>query len=205
MKYRAIGFDYGGVIGAGGMSGPNFNKRVCQLLDITKERYQEVYFSLNHLINLGEVSTWREFWQIFLEKLGKPEQLEELMAISDEYSRKLLIINQKIVNLVDELKTKGYKTGLLSNNQVENGKALREMGLDKHFDIFHISAETKFMKPSPEAFSYFAEALDVKLQELIFIDDAPKSLSTAEQCGFTPILFESYDKLTTQLRELGVL
>lgn len=204
-KYKAVGFDYGGVIGGGGMIGRDFTDQVCKLLDITKEEYDKVYFSLNHLINLGEILSWREFWPIFLEKLGMPEKLDNLMVISDEAKGRMHKLDQNVIDLADDLRGRGYKVGLLSNNTAENGQIIRKMGLDKHFDVFHISAETKLMKPNPAAFVHFVEELGVLPEGLIFIDDAPKSLSTAKECGFTPILFDSYEQLKDELSKLGVL
>jgi hypothetical protein len=39
---------------------------------------------------------------------------------------------------------------------------------------------------------------------MAFIDDAEKSLSTAQEVGFVPILFETYEKLRYQLTERGI-
>ncbi|TAH33439.1 HAD family hydrolase [Candidatus Saccharibacteria bacterium] len=204
MKYKAIGFDYGGVIGGVNAIGTNFKQQVCELLDIDGDTYSNVYFAINHKINLGEIATWREFWTIFLEKTGKPERLEALMAVNDEAAKNLQIIDSKMPVLIDTLRELGFKTGLLSNTTVEGGEDMRAQGLDKHFDVFHISAETKLMKPDPEAFKRLTDDLGVKLDELIFIDDAEKSLSTAKECGFTPILFRDFDDLVRQLRGLTI-
>ena len=110
-----------------------------------------------------------------------------------------------MVQLVDEIRAAGYKTGLLSNTTLEGGADMRRQGLDQHFDVFHISAETKLMKPQPAAFKHFADDLGVELAELIFIDDAEKSLSTAAECGFTPIFFKGRAELREQLQEIGIL
>lgn len=82
---------------------------------------------------------------------------------------------------------------------------MRRQGLEKHFDVFQISAETKLMKPQPEAFRHFAEALGVSVTELVFVDDAEKSLSTATECGFTSILFTGKEDLIGQLQSFGIL
>ena len=36
---------------------------------------------------------------------------------------------------------------------LEMGKRIRELNIDKHFDVFHISAETKLVKPEIKAFN----------------------------------------------------
>jgi HAD superfamily hydrolase (TIGR01509 family) len=127
------------------------------------------------------------------------------MAINDRYKKLLEVVNSDMVALVDQVRDAGYKTGLLSNNSREGGDKMRAKGLDKHFDVFHISEEKGFMKPQTEAFDQFAQELGVRHEELVFIDDSKKSLSTAEACGFTPVLFESYEQLKKQLKELNIL
>jgi len=44
----------------------------------------------------------------------------------------------------------------------------------------------------------------VSLNELVFIDDSPTSLVDAEEVGYTPILFESYEQLVADLRKLNI-
>lgn len=204
MKYRAVGFDYGGVIGGVGNTGNNFSDMARLLLGVSEDTFAETYFGMNHKINLGEVATWREFWTEFLDKLGQPEKLDELMVLSDESSRNLLVIDYDMLALVDKLRQSGFKVGLLSNTTLEGAQYMREQGLAKHFDAFNASAEIKLMKPNPEAFAKLARELGVRLDELVFIDDGEKSLSTAKECGFTPILFTGRDDLLNQLQLLGI-
>ncbi len=204
MTYKAIGFDYDGVIGGVKHIGGSFTGRVCQLLGIDEATYKELYFSLNHKINLGEVDNWREFWQIFLDRLGRPEMLEQLSALNEEAFKYLMDIDPAMLELIDTLRHNGYKVGLLSNATLENGRQMRAVGLDRHFDAFYISAEIKLMKPDPAAFQKLAQSLEVDMNELIFVDDAEKSLSTAKICGFTPILFIDHPSLVNQLQELNI-
>ena len=198
MNYKAIGFDWGGVLN--GKPGTVFGQKVAELLGITYEQYLEAYFHHNKKINRGEI-TEQELWSLVLAELGHPDMVQEVMKISQEFNVDSL--NKDVLGLVDKLHATGYKLGLLSNNTHEKAALMREKGLEKHFDVFHVSAETGFVKPDPEAFQHFAKELGITLSELIFIDDAKKSLSTAQECGFTPILFESYDQLVTDLTRLS--
>lgn len=200
MTYKAVGFDWGGVLN--GKPGKFFGLRVSELLGTTHERYLEAYFHHNKKINRGEV-TWEELWSLVLTELGQPDKVQEVMKISREFNSDNL--NQDVLDLVDKLRESGYKVGLLSNNTHEKAALMREKGLDKHFDVFHISAETSLVKPEPEAFQHMADELSVSINELVFIDDSEKSLSTSQECGFTPILFESYGQLVSELKKLGIL
>lgn len=204
MTYRAIGFDYGGVIGGVNSIGGSFTAQACDLLGISSETYKELYFSLNHKINLGEIDNWYEFWRMFLDRLGKPEMLRRLSTLSDESFAGLMYVEPKMLELVDHLRETGYKVGLLSNATLENGRQMRKLGIDQHFDAFLISAEIKCMKPEHSAFNKLADSLNVPMNEMIFIDDAEKSLSTADECGFEPVLFEGYQRLLGQLNLLDI-
>ena len=204
MRYKAIGFDYGGVIGGLNSSGKRFNEKVCELLSISKDEYETTYYSLNHKIQLGEIDSRAEFWKIFLEVLGKSEKLDELLDFENESAKHHRTIEPEMVSLVDKIRRQGYKTGLFSNTTLEGGENMRNQGLDKHFDVFLISSEIKLMKPDPKGFKLLADKLGVQLSELIYVDDAEKSLSTADECGFTPILFTTKEALIEELSRLGI-
>lgn len=204
-KYKAIGFDHGGVIGGLDRNGEGFLNSVCELLNISQEEFKTAYFKINHLINEGKVASRREFWGIFLKDIAQPDKLDGLCKLSEERTKEIFVTSQPMLDLVDELRRKGYKVGLLSNNSKENGDRLREMGLDEHFDVFVISADIGVQKPKPIAFNHFFAELDVDPGEVVFVDDSEKSLSTAEECGFTPILFTTYEDLKQKLCDLEIL
>mgnify|MGYP000877191015 CR=1 FL=1 len=205
-KYKAIGFDYGGVIGGNSSNGAPFTQKVCKLLGITKQDFDETYFSMNHLMQLGELDSWEEFWRLFLQKLGKgSEKLDDIIVLNTEVERNLKIVDDKILELVDSLRGMGYKLGLLSNTTLKGAADMRALGIPAHFDVFHASSEVKHMKPRVDAFIFFAEALGVEMSELVFIDDTEKSLSTASECGYTPVLYTGYRALLDSLSDLGVL
>jgi len=199
MSYKAVGFDWGGVIN--GKPGSFFGESVSKLLRIPHDVYLEAYFHHNKKINRDEID-WVELWTLVLNELGKIDKLDEVMELSKEAS--VIKINTDIIELVDTLRNKGYRVGLLSNNTVEKAEKIRTHDIERHFDVFHISAETGFVKPDQKAFEQFAQDLGVELSELIFIDDSEKSLSTASECGYTPILFGDYSQLLNELNKLGI-
>jgi HAD superfamily hydrolase (TIGR01509 family) len=203
-KIKAIGFDYGGVIGGGKKVGDVFNKQMAAILSMTEGDYKKAYFAINHLINEGRVNTWREFWELFLKKLGQSEKLAEVMKLGDETGKLYTIMDPQILNLIDELRHSGYKVGLLSNTTKENSARMRALDLDKHFDVFSISAELGMQKPDLRLYERFANDLGVELSELAFIDDSKTSLATSKEGGYTPILFESYEKLIVDLKLLDI-
>jgi len=199
MAYKAIGFDYGGVLT--GESGSMVSKKIAALLNVNPEDYQTIYYQHNRDFNLDKIS-WRQLWAIVLEKLGKSDKLDELLALLDKTHPGQP--NQQVLQLVGDLRRRGFKTGLLSNNTTEAAARMRKQGLDSYFDILDISTETGFVKPEPAAFEHFAKGLEVELNELIFIDDSAKSLSTANEVGYHPILYTDYDNLVKLLAALEI-
>lgn len=200
MAYKAICFDHGGVLVGQPSSEPN--KKASELLGVDQETYNDAYFRYNKQPNRGEI-TWHELIKLVVDDLGKPEKYGAFVKLWDENSKNRSV-NKAVLDLVDRLRAQGYKVAILSNNTADVLGEIQSQGLDNHFDVVHISALTGFVKPEPEAFTHLAEALQVAVDELVFIDDSPKSLSTADQCGYTPILFHDYAQLVQKLAKLGI-
>jgi len=198
MNFKAIGFDYSGVIA--GMSSAEFNSRVINLLNVEPQIFKEVYYKFNKLVNTNVLAP-ADFWKKILEELDAGNKYDELIKFIQEIP---IEIDEQVLGLVDQLKTNGYKAGLLSNNTLEAADGFKITGLSNHFDVALVSAEIGFSKPDPKAFQIFAERLGVEVGELIFIDDTEKSLSTAKEVGYYPILFTSYESLIEKLKSIGI-
>lgn len=196
--YKAIGFDYGGVL--------NFSKSVfpgfSEITGISVDELKAHYFKQNQLANLGEVS-YEQLWTKILTELGHQDKIDQVI----EHMHKQLsrMPNPEMIALVDEIKNLGYKTGLFSNNTKDIGQDMRKQGLDKHFDAFLISAEVGYQKPSTEAYNLLCKKLNVLPEELIFVDDSPTSLSSANEIGYHPILFKDYNQFREELGVLKIL
>lgn len=198
MTYKAIGFDYGGVIA--GMSGTEFDRRVTQILGVDLDTYRYTYFQNNRLLNSGALPV-EKFWEKILSELGRSDKLAEFLSFRSQNPDK---INNEVLDLARQLKTNGYKIGILSNNNSAGAKAMRNAGLMDLFDVVAVSYEIGFIKPDPKAFEIFIERLEVKPAELVFIDDSKKSLESASEIGYSPILFTEVGELRTELKKIGV-
>lgn len=199
MQYKAIGFDWGGVIN--GRPGAAFAEAAATTLRVSREAFLNAYYKYNAGFQRGEIPS-EKLWTHVCTDLGQPDKWQQLNTMHQKFNEEN--VNANVLTLIDTLRKKGYKVGLLSNNTSENEAIMLKSGLDKHFDVFHISADTKLVKPDPKAFLNFAIALGVEINELVFVDDSIKSLSTAEQCGFTPILYTSYTDLLKDLSDIGI-
>lgn len=198
MNIKAIGFDFGGVISTHQSVMPE----ISQITGVALEEIKTIYFANNKLANLGHMS-YDELWEMLLGKLGKSDNLVEVLKHLAENSK--ADISHPVLDLIDELRSIGFKVGMFSNNTSENGNIMREEGIEKHFDVFLISADIGVQKPEPAAFYALFDALGVNPQESVYIDDSEHSLSLSEEIGYHPILFKSYDQLIDDLTQLGIL
>lgn len=197
-KIKAIGFDYGGVVGVSKSVMPE----ISELINIPLQQIKEVYFQHNQLANVGGLS-YKELWEKILVLIGKSEFTPQVIQIVSKYDKPDL--NLDVVNLIEELREKGFKVGMLSNNIKEIANRMRQEGIAEMFDTFLISAEIGYQKPDKEAFEVLFKELDVKAEECVYIDDSPNSLRKADQIGYTPILFKNYKQLRSELINLKVL
>ncbi len=197
---KAIAFDYGGVIE---IKDGDIIQEIASYLQIAKSDWQNVYFTVNHLSNIGNMS-WRETATLVAQKLGATDA--QILHIQDliKEDGKTRKVNLELVGIIENLRKNKYKIALLSNNVTELRQRLVNKNISSLFDEIIISAEVGHQKPSPEIFEILFKKLGVKNNEVAFIDDTEKSLEGAEKIGYIPLLFKTNKKLKEDLEKLGV-
>jgi putative hydrolase of the HAD superfamily len=199
MKYQAIVFDYAGVVA--GDTATKFDESISKIIDVSVKNYKEIYYRHNDLHNTGKI-TWDELWKRVLTDLNKVSLLDDVLI----FTRKPKKVNKNVIKLIRELKNKGYKVALLSNYSREGGRRMRQvLHLDKVFDLMLISGEIGLAKPHPEVFLYLIKKLNVSPSEIIFIDDSPKNIKTANSLGITTVLCEDPKTIRSLLKKKDVL
>lgn len=111
-----------------------------------------------------------------------------------------IVVNQDIVDLIKQLKSRGYRAGLLSNS----GKGwarhvLAQNDLESLFDQVTVSAEVGFRKPLPEMFGLALNRLEVRPAEAVFIDDSSANVEAARAAGIHSIHYHSPADLRRRL------
>ena len=205
QKISAIGFDWGGVVfqNAGG----SFNDAAAAFLGVDNAEFRRAYFLHNHMVNKGPYTTRYEdaveMWHEILAELGIPEKTDAFVGFVR--ARPEGFVSEEMVGLIKRLRRSGWKVGLFSNNSADNARDFRYRGYDAWFDVALFSGEENCMKPEPAAFEKLAETLGVPVAELLFIDDSERSLCTAGEVGYVPVLFTTYGALVGKLEEHGIL
>ena len=87
------------------------------------------------------------------------------------------------LEIINELKNKGYKVGLLSNLSLMDYKRYEEQIKKINFDYLFLSYEIKCIKPSSDIYLQVIDALDCEADNIIFFDDNQKNVNGAKQLG----------------------
>ena len=87
------------------------------------------------------------------------------------------------MKIINELKNKGYKVGLLSNLRLMDYKRYEEHIKKINFDYLFLSYELKSIKPSSDIYLQVINALNCEADNIIFFDDNQKNVNGAKQLG----------------------
>lgn len=195
---KAIAFDYGGVIkiNEGDLIGD-----ICNYLNINKEDWHQEYFKINHLANTQNVN-FEDIFTMVTSKFNDSDETKNHILDLIKLNKGKYHLNNDLIDIIKELKKKGYKIALLSNNSIELRQKLINDEIIDLFDEIVISAEVGYQKPQPEIFNILFKKLEVKSSEVIFIDDTLKSLEGADKIGYIPLLFKDNKSLKIKLSKL---
>ncbi len=109
-------------------------------------------------------------------------------------------IRSELIHLADQLRSRGYKLGILTNL----GHPPRQApGIYPHFDVVVQSYQEGVVKPEPAAFGIVLDRLGVEAADTVFIDDVVINVDGAEAVGIEGIVFEDSTKLFARLHDLG--
>ncbi|MFM7088128.1 MAG: HAD family hydrolase, partial [Candidatus Paceibacterota bacterium] len=137
-EIKAIVFDYDGVIEVGERW---LNKAIIALLGIERSIWKETYLKYNHLTNV-ENMPWVEMIALVSTELGAdPEKVKTIRTLveADRISKK---INEPLLEFIkNELRPRGFKIGVLSNNTTDLRPRMEKLGIDSLFDVIVVSGE----------------------------------------------------------------
>ena len=163
-----------------------FSEEMSKDAGISIENFLPTWRSSEHLRSIGKVT----FEQI-IEKI-----LQDNNVFSDEVLQTICKnrtatkyecfenLHEEIIPMLDELKRRGIKIGLISNCFSEEAPVIRDSILSPYFDEMFLSWEQGVAKPDVEIFNRCIKALDVKSEQCLYIGDGGSNeLETAKKVG----------------------
>jgi putative hydrolase of the HAD superfamily len=179
-------------------------RRVAGQTGLREEEVREAIFTsgLQHRYEAGEVSS-AEFVQAFVTQTGRcvnPDAF--LRSCSDIFQ-----LNAPIVPVVAQLRSAGYRLGLLSNTCQAHWEFVsqgRFAGLHCLFDVEILSFVVRALKPLPSIYEAAIRAADVAPDQIFFTDDLPENVAGARQAGLDATLFQDVPTLLQELRRRNI-
>lgn len=118
-------------------------------------------------------------------------------------------VPQRNLDLLKELRAKGYRLILLSNtNPFMMDWALssefdgKGSSLNDYFDALYLSYRLGIMKPVPDFFRQVLDNENILPEETLFVDDGPRNVEAAGKLGFITMCPDNGSDWTGELRSL---
>jgi putative hydrolase of the HAD superfamily len=194
--FNAVIFDVGGVLVDNPW--PGMLNHYTTHLNVDKEHFQSAYDEVVEEWQMGEIHE-KAFWEKMCSKLKVALPTSE--DLWREGFKKTYKEKDEVFALIEKLKSKGYKIGLLSNTETTVMEFLIERQY-KHFDVFVYSCGVGMAKPNRDIYEHTLEKMGIKAEEAIFIDDKQENIEGANAVGMKGVLFESPQQLEKILLEL---
>jgi putative hydrolase of the HAD superfamily len=110
--------------------------------------------------------------------------------------------NPPMIELMRELKGKGYRMALLTNNVREWEPSWRSMmPVDEVFELVVDSAFVGCRKPEPKIYELTLERLGLPAERCLFVDDVAVNCEGAQEQGIEAVHFRENDQAIAEIRE----
>ena len=178
-------------------------QQIAETAGITPERVKEIVLDsgLQDRLESGLLGT-DEFFEIFCDSAGRRLQREALLLAASN----MFCPNRKMVPLITQLVTSGYRLGILSNTCELHWQyiANRYRLVRRAFSIAALSFQLGHLKPDPRIYAAAAELAGVAATDIFFVDDLIENVEAARKYGFDAVLYTDVPTLTSELRTRGV-
>ena len=130
--------------------------------------------------------------------LGRRPQLDRFKETYFE----ALVPNAEMIALMAELRDRGYRMAMLTNNVREWEPLWRaKLPVDQIFETVVDSAFVGMRKPDREIYELVLERLgDVAAEECLFVDDTPINCEAARELGIVAVRFVDNEQAIPEIR-----
>lgn len=202
---KNIVFDLGGVIMT--LDPAEALRRFKALGLSDAERYLDSYTQSGIFGNLEEGKITAEDFRSKLSSLtGHELTFDECKHAWLGYRKD---VPQRNLDLLKELRAKGYRLILLSNtNPFMMDWALssefdgKGSSLNDYFDALYLSYRLGIMKPAPDFFRQVLDNENILPEETLFVDDGLRNVEAAGKLGFMTMCPDNGSDWTGELRSL---
>lgn len=202
MALRAVVFDYGMVLT--GPPDPVAVEAILRITGLDPQRLDSLYWKDRHAYDEGKL-TGVTFWQQLGRDAGLSLNAARIEELSDWDARMWTTENPPMLAWQRELKTRGFKTAILSNmGDNVHARMEREFPWLGGFDALVWSYELRIAKPDPVIYRHVLDQLNVQAVEALFLDDKEPNIEAARALGMKAHLFTTTGRLREDLMAQGL-
>ena len=203
---KNIIFDIGNVI-------LNFN--IDEVLQKFTNNKEEQKFIVENIINSPE---WLGNTLIDTGYISREDAMEIVKDRTNHCNDKLIVdfwenyndfakVDERVLNLIKELKDNNYKIYLLSNINPYTFEFVNKSGLFELVDGYVLSYQEHKVKPYMAIYNVLLERYKLIPNECIFIDDNEKNITTGNILGIISkkVVPDNYNSIIKVIRELDLI
>ncbi len=200
---KAVIFDYGNVISKAATG--DASEDLKKLSGIPAEVFNSVYERFRFDFDRGLISGEEMYRKLLLEdgyiEQANNSELLKKIALCDLESWRP--IRDDVCTWIDELQTKGFKIGILSNMPYEFLDLYEsEIPPFVQADFACFSCRVKLIKPEKEIYEYTLNGLGIKADEAVFFDDVQENVDGALKVGIKAFLWTGLEKGKKDLSDI---
>ena len=202
MDIKAVVFDFGGV-----MTTSTMPRRVEALAAEKGIAWDVIVrgFAAHRLkFDSGTLSA-AEFYERVWADAGVQVDAEDTAAFVKADNESWLYRNERTLEWMKSLKSRGFKIGILTNMPPAFAKDhFRSVFADfiALSDALVISGEEGIVKPDRRIYDLLRERIGLPAETLLFVDDVEKNVNGARAAGWNAIRFVSNDQVESDFEKL---
>lgn len=191
IPVKAVIFDFGNVL----CFPPSEHQyeRAARECGVPIADFVRVFWLHRILYDAGELGP-REYWNKIAADTGRTfddRLIERMVRYEIEFWSRF---DERVLAWATQLRTGGFRTGMLSNLSSPLGDGLRAApGFLDHFDHVTLSYELRIVKPQREIYEYSCRGLGIAPDEALFLDDRPENVEGALAAGLNAVTFSSWE------------
>ncbi|RJQ34153.1 HAD family hydrolase [Candidatus Parcubacteria bacterium] len=169
----------------------------CRTNHIDKKQFARISSQAAAGLDIG-TKTEYQYFKIIAAQLNlkiTPQEIKKFFITSD---KKYIKKNKEVYSLLNQLKKK-YTIVLLSNVSQELAARLNKNNFYKNFDKKFFSYQLGSDKTDKNTWQYVLKKLNLKPEEIIFIDDSQKNISLAKTLKINCLLYNKQKNLKKEL------
>lgn len=186
---KAVIFDLNGVF----IQSPKLSLRYAEKFGISEQEFLVALKEIMAIVRLPGAGEAYSYWKPYLDKWGINLNHEEFLHFwfSAEGG------NEEMVSLARELKARGFKLFIHSNNFRERSDYYKNNFpfLTELFDKLYYSWQTGYMKPDERGFRLILEENNLRPEECIYFDDSEHNVEAAKSLGLESYIFEGPEQV----------